>query len=76
MGPKSRVEGRFKEVKVDIGRGGCKMKSLKHQVRAEIAIIRSKRAEHRAIHSNPNHFGLIRENLTLLGPKNIANIQL
>ena len=49
MGSKSRVEGRFKEVKVDIGRGVCKMKSPKHQVRAEIATIRSKQARHRAI---------------------------
>ena len=49
MGSKSRVEGRFKEVKVDIGRGVCKMKSPKHQVRAEIASIRSERAQNRAI---------------------------
>ena len=49
MGPKSRVEGRFKEIKVDIGRGARKMKSPKQQVRAEIATIRSKRAQNRAI---------------------------
>ena len=49
MGSESRVEGRFKEVKVDIGRGVRKMKSPKHQVRAEIATIRSKRAQNRAI---------------------------
>ena len=41
MGSKSRVEGRFKEVKVDIGRGVCKMKSPKHQVRAGIATVRN-----------------------------------
>ena len=30
MGPKSKVEGRFKEIKVDIGRGGRKMKANKN----------------------------------------------
>ena len=49
MGPKNWVEGRFKEVKVDIGRGVREMKSSKQKVRAEIAIIRSKRAQNRAI---------------------------
>ena len=49
MGPKSRVEGRFKELNVDIGRGVRTMKSPKHQVRAEIATVRSKRAKIRAI---------------------------
>ena len=49
MGPKNWVEGRFKEVKVDIGEGVRKMKSPKQQVRAEIAIIRAKRAPNRAI---------------------------
>ena len=49
MGSKSKVEGRFKEVKVDIGRGVYKMKSPKHRVRAEIATIRSKGAQNRAI---------------------------
>ena len=49
MGPKGKVEGRFKEVKVDIGRGVRKGKSPKHQARAEIATIRSKRAQNRAI---------------------------
>ena len=49
MGPKDRVEGRFKGEKVDIGRGVRKMKSPKQRVRAEIAIIRSKRVQNRAI---------------------------
>ena len=49
MGSKSRVEGRFKEIKNDIGRGVRKMKSSKQQVRAEIATIMSKQAQNRAI---------------------------
>ena len=73
MGSKSRVEGRFMEVKVDIGRGVRKMKSPKHQVRAEIATIRSKRAQKS---SNPNNFGLIRKNLSLPGQGNSVKIEM
>ena len=45
MGPKSRAEGRFKEIKVDIGKVFAKMKSPKQQVRAEMATVRSKLAQ-------------------------------
>ena len=51
MGPKSRVEGRFKEINVDIGGGVRKMKSPKHKARAEIATVRPKRVQNRAIPS-------------------------
>ena len=49
MGSTKTADWRFKEATVDIGRGVRKMKSPKQQVRAEIATIRSKRAQNRAI---------------------------
>ena len=73
MGPKSKVEGQIKEIKVDIGRGVRKMRSRKHQVRAKIAIIRSKQAGNQAI---PHNVGLIRKNLNLPGHGNSAKIEM
>ena len=73
MGPKNRVEGRFKEVKVNIGRGVPKNEVSKTAGSGRNCNYKVKTGPKS---SNPNNFGLIRENLNLPGPKNIAKIQL
>ena len=73
MGPKDRVEGRFKGEKVDIGRGVRKNEVSKTTGSGRNCNYNVKTGPKS---SNPNNFGLIRENLNLPGPKNSAKIQL
>ena len=73
MGPKILVDGRFKEVKINIGRGVPKNEVSKTAGSGRNCSYKVKTGPKS---SNPNNFGLIRENLNLPGPKNSAKIQL
>ena len=73
MGSKSRVEGRFKAVKVDIGRG-----VPKNEVSRTAGSGRNcnYKVKTNSKSSNPNNFGLIRKNLSLPGHGNSAKIEM
>ena len=72
MGPKNSVDGRFKEVKVNIGRGAPKNEVSKTAGSGRNGNYKVKTGPKS---SNPNNFGLIRENLNLPEPENSTKNQ-